>query len=237
MPTSHASAAGWRSRGARRRRRRRCSRNADDTAAATMVSRPRPTPPTPPVYRPPGAYYEERPRRSPWPWILGLLASAIAGATGYLLYDRVQDQLNENRPVTVMDVGQIDADLAKAAARGAGLHGAHRQGVERHGRRRGGDPAGPARRRATAEGLDRDAVRLDGDPEGDRARRPRPHADRGDRGDRALESRSEGVLRLFGPPRADGDGAGPGARRDRAARLDACASTSRRASARHRSRT
>jgi serine/threonine-protein kinase len=88
-------------------------RSADETAGVTMVARPRTPPPTPPVYRPPGAYYEERPRRSPWPWILGLLALGIAGVTGYLLYDRVQDQLNENRPVTVMDVGQINAQLAK----------------------------------------------------------------------------------------------------------------------------
>ena len=61
---------------------------ADDATSATMVARPRTTPPAPPVYRPPGAYYEERPRRSPWPWILALLALAIAGGTGYLLYDQ-----------------------------------------------------------------------------------------------------------------------------------------------------
>jgi serine/threonine-protein kinase len=85
----------------------------EDATAATMVQRPRTTPPAPPVYRPPGAYYEERPRRSPWPWILALLALGIAGATGYLLYDRVQDQLNENRPVTVKDVVNVQYSLAR----------------------------------------------------------------------------------------------------------------------------
>jgi serine/threonine-protein kinase len=84
----------------------------ESATSATMVTRPRTTPPAPPVYRPPGAYYEERPRRSIWPWILGLLALAIAGATGYLLYEKIQDQLNENRPVTVADVGQLKQPLA-----------------------------------------------------------------------------------------------------------------------------
>jgi serine/threonine-protein kinase len=94
----------------------------EDTVAATMVARPRTTPPAPPVYRPPGAYYEERPRRSIWPWILGLLALAIAGGTGYLLYEKVQDQLNANRPVTVVDVGQIQYTLAKQQLEAQGFH-------------------------------------------------------------------------------------------------------------------
>jgi serine/threonine-protein kinase len=95
---------------------------SDDGTAATSVMRPRTTPPAPPVYRPPGAYYEERPgRRSPWPWILGLLALAIAGGTGYLLYDRIQDQLNENRPVAVPDVGELNESLARQQLRAAGF--------------------------------------------------------------------------------------------------------------------
>src|SRR5262249_41773427 len=87
-----------------------------DSGAATMVARPRtaPPPPAPPVYRPPGSYYEERPsRRSPWPWILGLLALAIIGGTGYFAYEKVQDQLDANGPVTVMDVGLEQYTLAK----------------------------------------------------------------------------------------------------------------------------
>jgi len=78
-----------------------------------MVVRPRTTPPAPPAYRPPGAYYEERPRRSPWPWIWLLLALAIIGGTGYFAYDRIQDQLDKNRPVTVRDVGQLKLALAR----------------------------------------------------------------------------------------------------------------------------
>jgi serine/threonine-protein kinase len=88
---------------------------ADDATAATMVSRPRTVtpPPAPPVYRPPGAYYEERPRRSPWPWIWLLLALVIIGGTGYFAYDRIQDQLDKNRPVTVKDVGRLKLALAR----------------------------------------------------------------------------------------------------------------------------
>jgi serine/threonine-protein kinase len=86
---------------------------AEDATSATMVVRPRTTPPAPPVYRPPGAYYEERPRRSPWPWIWLLLALAIIGGTGYFAYDRIQDQLDKNRPVTVRDVGEIKLALAR----------------------------------------------------------------------------------------------------------------------------
>src|SRR4051812_36416553 len=76
--------------------------------AQTMVARPRVvTPPMPPVYRPPSGYYEyEEPprRRSIWPWILGLLALVIAGGAGYLLYDRIQEQLADTQPVAVADV-------------------------------------------------------------------------------------------------------------------------------------
>ena len=77
--------------GARRPRRRglAADRGGDDAgargaapAAATMVApAARTTPPAPPAYRPPAPYYGTEPprRRSPWPWLLGLLALAIAG--------------------------------------------------------------------------------------------------------------------------------------------------------------
>ena len=42
-------------------------------------------------------------------------------ARGYLLYDKIQDQLDKNRPVAVSDVGQLQARAREAAARGAGL--------------------------------------------------------------------------------------------------------------------
>src|SRR5579884_1106936 len=88
------------------------------TAAATMVGHPPRTvtpPPAPPGYRPPGPYYsyQEPPRRrSPWPWLLALLAVAIAAGAGYLLYHKIQNQLNQNKPVAVTDVGLLRGDLA-----------------------------------------------------------------------------------------------------------------------------
>jgi serine/threonine-protein kinase len=74
---------------------------ASPTTAATMVRRAQTRPQ-------PGRYYEydEVPtrRRALWPWLLGagLLLAAIAG--GIFAYDRIQDQLNESRPVVVPDV-------------------------------------------------------------------------------------------------------------------------------------
>src|SRR3954451_15626649 len=51
---------------------------AGNATAATMITRPRAVT-APPVYRPQNAYYEETPgRRSVWPWLLGILACAIA---------------------------------------------------------------------------------------------------------------------------------------------------------------
>src|SRR3954447_10960483 len=89
---------------------------------ATMIARPRTPPPAPPAYRPPSAYYEDRrPKRAVWPWILGILALAIAGGTGYLLYDKVQAQLNENGPVTVVDVGQVQLPAAKTMLEAQGF--------------------------------------------------------------------------------------------------------------------
>jgi serine/threonine-protein kinase len=85
---------------------------AGAATAATMVTRPR-TVTAPPAYRPPSAYYEEAPRRrAVWPWLLGLLAVAIAGGAGYLLYQKIQDQLDKSQPVAVVDVRDIHRNLA-----------------------------------------------------------------------------------------------------------------------------
>jgi serine/threonine-protein kinase len=48
-----------------------------------------------------------------WPWLLVLLALAIGAAGGYLLYQKIQKQLNENKPVGVVDVARLRAPLAK----------------------------------------------------------------------------------------------------------------------------
>jgi serine/threonine-protein kinase len=75
-------------------------------------------------YRPPGppyyGYEPPRRRRSLWPWIL-LLAILIGAAAGYLLYERVQRQLNENKPVGVVDVTRVKEALAKAKLRQEGF--------------------------------------------------------------------------------------------------------------------
>ncbi len=70
------------------------------TRAATTV-RDRP-PPAPPVYYD----YEEPPRRRRpiWPWLLALLLVAAAVVAGFLVYDQIQDQLAEARPVPVPNV-------------------------------------------------------------------------------------------------------------------------------------
>ena len=84
-------------------------------SAPTVVSRPRATAPAPapPAYRPPGGYYDEPTRRrSPWPWLLGLLAVAIAAAAGYLLYQKIQNQLNQAKTIAVVDVGLLRQNLA-----------------------------------------------------------------------------------------------------------------------------
>ncbi|HEY3922351.1 MAG TPA: Stk1 family PASTA domain-containing Ser/Thr kinase [Gaiellaceae bacterium] len=85
---------------------------AGAATAATMVTSPRNVT-APPVYRPPSTYYEEAPaRRSPWPWVLGLLACAIAAVGGYLIYQKIENQLNTSKPVAVTDVRGLLQNLA-----------------------------------------------------------------------------------------------------------------------------
>ena len=89
-----------------------------------MVTRPRAVapPPAPPAYRSPAPYYdyEEPPRgRSLWPWLLAL-GLIIAGAIGgWFLYTKIQDQLNNNKPVAVPDV-RLAADGPRGAEDPAG---------------------------------------------------------------------------------------------------------------------
>ena len=95
-------------------------------ASQTMVTKPRPvaTPPIPPAYRPPTPYYdyeEQPPRRSLLPWLLALLLILAAAAGGWFLYTKVQDQLNDSKPVAVPDVTRLEENLAKAKIQEAGL--------------------------------------------------------------------------------------------------------------------
>jgi len=94
---------------------------AGAAAAATMVTSPR-TVTAPPVYRPPSSYYEEAPvRRSFWPWLLGLLACAIAAVGGYLIYQKIESQLSKSTPVAVVDVRGLLWNLAEQKLKAQGF--------------------------------------------------------------------------------------------------------------------
>jgi serine/threonine-protein kinase len=95
------------------------------SSAATMVARPRNVaPPAPPAYRSPSPYYaydEPSPGRSLWPWLLAL-GLIIAGAIGgWFLYTKIQNQLNNNTPVSVPDVRLLSRPLAVQKIRAAGF--------------------------------------------------------------------------------------------------------------------
>src|SRR5579875_500673 len=96
-------------------------------ASQTMVQRPRApivAPPAPPVYRAPTPYYdyEEAPRgRSVWPWLLALGLILAGAAGGWFLYEKVQDQLNSNKPVGVPDVTLLQKTLAAQQLSAAGF--------------------------------------------------------------------------------------------------------------------
>src|SRR5207253_2660870 len=94
---------------------------AGAATAATMVTRPR-TVTAPPAYRPPAGYYEEtRGRRSVWPWLLGVLACAIAAVGGYLIYQKIEQQLSTAKPIAVVDVRNVLQSLAKQKLKAQGF--------------------------------------------------------------------------------------------------------------------
>jgi eukaryotic-like serine/threonine-protein kinase len=71
-----------------------------DAAPTAVVRRP-----PPPPYAPRGGYYYEEPpppgRRSIWPWLLALALVVAAVVAGLYAYERIQDELNANKPVAV----------------------------------------------------------------------------------------------------------------------------------------
>jgi eukaryotic-like serine/threonine-protein kinase len=96
---------------------------AGATTAQTMITRPRAVAP-PPAYRTPGPYYdyEEPPRgRSIWPWLLALGLIIAGGIGGWFLYAKIQQQLDNSRPVAVPDVTLLARDLAVQKIEQAGL--------------------------------------------------------------------------------------------------------------------
>ena len=89
-------------------------------AAATRqhVSYPPPAPP-PPVY-----YDVDEPpprRRSLWPWLVALLLVAGAIVAGAYVYDQIQDELDQSRPVAVPLVEGMRRLLAQERIEDAGL--------------------------------------------------------------------------------------------------------------------
>ncbi len=97
------------------------------SGAPTIIA-PRPTkvaPPQPPARTPPAAYYgyEGPPRRSRsiWPWLLALLLLVGAGFAAWFAYEKISDQLNANKPVSVPFVVGLGQPQAEAKIRDKGL--------------------------------------------------------------------------------------------------------------------
>jgi serine/threonine-protein kinase len=98
------------------------------SGAPTQVLQPRrPVPPqTPPPRRPPpydpyGAGRPPRRKRSIFPWILVIILLAAAAIAGWYVYQQVQDQLEESKPVPVPNVVGIRQQLAVQQIERVGL--------------------------------------------------------------------------------------------------------------------
>jgi serine/threonine-protein kinase len=95
---------------------------AGTTALTTVVPRDGLTPPpAPPAYRPPSFYEEGGRRRSPWPMILGIVAVAILGVVGYLIYNKVNTAIDSNQTVAVKNVVNVYYKDAEADLQAQGL--------------------------------------------------------------------------------------------------------------------
>jgi eukaryotic-like serine/threonine-protein kinase len=76
----------------------------------------------PPYSRPTGLYeYDEPMRRSFWPWLLAALLIAAAIVAGWYVYTKIQDQLNQTKPVAVPLVAGSIERLALDKLNAAGL--------------------------------------------------------------------------------------------------------------------
>ena len=91
------------------------------TSAPTAVTR-RVNVAPPPYSRPTGFYeYDEPMRRSFWPWLLAAVLIAAAIVAGWYVYTKIQDQLNQTKPVAVPLVAGSVERLAVDKLKAAGL--------------------------------------------------------------------------------------------------------------------
>jgi beta-lactam-binding protein with PASTA domain/predicted Ser/Thr protein kinase len=95
------------------------------TTGPTVLQRAPGAPPLPGGYGRDRGYYEYeipvQPRRSIWPWLLTIGLVIAAAVAGWYVYQQIQDQLNQTKPVAVDNYVGIRADLARSKAEGAGL--------------------------------------------------------------------------------------------------------------------
>jgi eukaryotic-like serine/threonine-protein kinase len=98
---------------------------AAPTSVLTRPTAVTPARPAPPGRTPPAGYYgyegPPRRRRPVWPWVLSILLLLAAGAAAWFAYTKIQDQLNENKPVVVPQVAGMTETLAVNKIRDAGL--------------------------------------------------------------------------------------------------------------------
>jgi beta-lactam-binding protein with PASTA domain len=97
-------------------------------APTSVITRPQPegpVRPAPPGRTPPAGYYgyegPPRRRRPIWPWVLSILLLVAAAGAAWFAYEKIQDQLNANKPVAVPLVEGLKEPLAVNKIRDAGL--------------------------------------------------------------------------------------------------------------------
>ena len=97
-------------------------------SAPTMVSRRPVVAPQPTRYR--EDYYEYEPqrrRRKFWPWLLTGLLLVGALVAGFYVWQQIQDEINETKPVAVPFVEGVRAPVARRRIQDAGLRPVPRQ--------------------------------------------------------------------------------------------------------------